>query len=87
MIAAVVILVAWLLGVPPHPTAMVLLAVAYVLYLLPTRVRRIALPVTVLGIALAYPIVWANDQADQDRGCSSSRSSANFPSWTRWSRW
>jgi branched-chain amino acid transport system permease protein len=61
LIAALVVLLAWAAGVPPHPTLLVLLAIAYALYLLPRRVRRIALPLTVLGIALAYPVLWANE--------------------------
>jgi hypothetical protein len=55
IIAAVVILAAWAGGVPPDPSLLVLLAVTYVMYLLPRRVRRIALPLTVLGLAAAYP--------------------------------
>jgi branched-chain amino acid transport system permease protein len=61
VIAGLVILIAWAAGIPPHPTLLVLLAVTYALYLLPGRSRRIALPLTVLGIALAYPILWANE--------------------------
>ncbi len=61
VIAAVVMLLAWALGVPPHPTLLALLAIVYVLYLLPPRIRRIALPLTVLGVAIAYPILWANE--------------------------
>jgi branched-chain amino acid transport system permease protein len=62
VIAAVVILLAWaLFGVPPHPAAMVLLAIAYVLFLLPRKIRRFALPATVLALAIAYPIVWADE--------------------------
>jgi branched-chain amino acid transport system permease protein len=64
VIAAIVILLSWLLGLPPHPTLVVLLAVTYALYLLPPRARRIALPATVLALAVAYPIIWANDQLD-----------------------
>ncbi len=33
----------------------------YALYLLPPRIRRIALPLTVLGVAIVYPILWANE--------------------------
>ena len=55
------LVIAWAAGVPPHPTLLALLAVVYVLYLLPQRARRIALPLTVLGIAVAYPILWANE--------------------------
>jgi branched-chain amino acid transport system permease protein len=61
VIAALVLLLAWAAGVPPHPTLVALLAIVYALYLLPRRVRRIALPLTVLGIALVYPILWANE--------------------------
>ncbi len=61
VIAALVLLVAWALGVPPHPTLLALLAIVYALYLLPPRIRRIALPLTVLGVAIAYPILWANE--------------------------
>jgi branched-chain amino acid transport system permease protein len=61
VIAALVLVIAWAVGVPPHPTLLVLLAVVYALYLLPRRTRRIAMPLTVLGIALAYPILWANE--------------------------
>ena len=61
VIAALVLAIAWAAGMPPHPTLLALLAVLYALYLLPRRARRIALPLTVLGIALAYPILWANE--------------------------
>ena len=66
VITGVVLLVAWALGVPPHPTLLVVLAITYVLFLLPRDVRRIALPVTVLALALAYPFAWANEQAGQN---------------------
>ena len=61
VIAALVLLLGWAAGVPPHPTFIALLAIVYVLYLLPRRIRRIALPLTVLAIALLYPILWANE--------------------------
>ena len=61
VIAAFVLVLAWAAGVPPHPTLLGLLAVVYALYLLPRRARRIALPLTVLGIAVAYPFLWANE--------------------------
>ncbi len=61
VIAGVVILLAWLLGVPPHPTAMGLLAIGYVLYILPPRIRRFVLPLTVLAIAITYPFLWAEE--------------------------
>jgi branched-chain amino acid transport system permease protein len=65
-IAVLVILIAWAAGVPPHPTLIVLLAITYVLYLLPQRIRRIALPATVLAIAIVYPILWANELAGEN---------------------
>jgi branched-chain amino acid transport system permease protein len=61
VIAALVLLLSWAAGVPPHPTLLALLAVVYVLYLMPPRLRRVALPLTVLGVALLYPILWANE--------------------------
>jgi branched-chain amino acid transport system permease protein len=61
--AALVMLVAWGLGVRPHPTLIVLLGITYALYLMPRRGRRIALPVTVFGLAVVYPILWVDDQA------------------------
>jgi branched-chain amino acid transport system permease protein len=54
-IAAAVILVVWAAGLPPDPSLLVLLAITYALYLLPRRVRRIAVPVTVFVLAVLYP--------------------------------
>jgi branched-chain amino acid transport system permease protein len=65
VIAAVVILVAWALGVAPDSGALVLLAIVYVLYLLPRRIRRYALPATILVLALIYPLLI--QQADYQR--------------------
>ena len=61
VIALLVLGIGWLLGVPPHPTFLALLAIVYVLYLLPPRVRKFALPLTVLAIAILYPVLWANE--------------------------
>jgi branched-chain amino acid transport system permease protein len=55
IIAAVVILAAWAGGKPPDSALLVLLAMTYVLYLLPRRIRRVAVPVTVFALAVAYP--------------------------------
>jgi branched-chain amino acid transport system permease protein len=66
VIALLVLALAWAAGVPPHPTLLALLAVVYALYLVPPRARRIAMPLTVLGIALAYPILWANELTGTD---------------------
>ena len=55
VIAALVILTAWAGGVAPDSALIVLLAITYVLYLLPRRVRRFAVPVTAFGLVVAYP--------------------------------
>jgi branched-chain amino acid transport system permease protein len=55
VIAAAVILVAWAAGTQPDPSLLVLLAITYALYLMPPSWRRIALPVTVLLLVVAYP--------------------------------
>jgi branched-chain amino acid transport system permease protein len=55
VIAGVVLLIAWAGGLPPDPSLVVLLAITYVLYLLPRRVRRFAVPTTVLALVAAYP--------------------------------
>jgi branched-chain amino acid transport system permease protein len=55
VIAAVVLLVSWAAGLPPDSALLGLLAITYVLYLLPPRVRRVAVPLTVFGLAVAYP--------------------------------
>ena len=66
VIAVFVLLVAWLLGLPPHPTLVVLLAI-YV-RALPAAAAHPAVrrPVTVLVLAVVYPIAWANEQAGQN---------------------
>jgi branched-chain amino acid transport system permease protein len=61
VIAVLLLGLGWLAGVPPHPTFLALLAIVYVLYLMPPHIRRIAVPVTVLGVAIAYPFLWANE--------------------------
>jgi branched-chain amino acid transport system permease protein len=57
VIAVLVILVAWAAGVTPDPSLIVLLLITYALYLLPHRIRRIALPLTVLLLAIVYPLL------------------------------
>ena len=57
VIAALVIAVAWLAGVAPDSGAMGLLVLCYVLYLLPRRIRRYALPLTILALAIVYPLL------------------------------
>ena len=55
VIAAAVILVAWAAGTPPDPSLIVLLAMTYVLYLLPSRWRRFAAPGAAFALVVAYP--------------------------------
>jgi branched-chain amino acid transport system permease protein len=55
VIAGLVILVAWVGGLAPDPSLIVLLALTYVLYLLPSRVRRFAAPLTAFALVIAYP--------------------------------
>jgi branched-chain amino acid transport system permease protein len=55
VIAGSVIAIAWAGGIAPDPSLIFLLAITYVLYLLPARVRRFAVPVTVLALVIAYP--------------------------------
>jgi branched-chain amino acid transport system permease protein len=57
VIALLVILIVWANGLPPDPSLIVLLLVTYALYLLPRKVRRFALPVTALALAVAYPFL------------------------------
>ena len=55
VIAGLVLLVAWALGVAPDSALVVLLLITYVLYLLPPRWRRFAVPATALALVAAYP--------------------------------
>jgi branched-chain amino acid transport system permease protein len=55
VIAVAVILIAWAVGTQPDPSLLVLLVITYGLYLMPAGWRRIALPVTVLLLVVAYP--------------------------------
>jgi branched-chain amino acid transport system permease protein len=55
VIATFVLLAAWAGGIAPDPSLLVLLALTYVLYLLPSRWRRFAVPVTVFALVVAYP--------------------------------
>jgi branched-chain amino acid transport system permease protein len=57
LIAVLVILIAWAAGVAPDPSLIVLLAITYALYLTPPRVRRFALPLTVLLLVVVYPLL------------------------------
>src|SRR5207247_4631586 len=50
-----VLLVAWAAGTTADPSLLVLLAITYVLYLLPRKVRRFAVPLTALALVAAYP--------------------------------
>jgi branched-chain amino acid transport system permease protein len=55
VIAGLVLLAAWAGGVPPDSALLVLLLISYALYLLPPKVRRIAVPLTVTALVVAYP--------------------------------
>jgi branched-chain amino acid transport system permease protein len=55
VIGGAVLLAVWAAGVRPDPSLLVLLGLSYALYLLPRRVRRFALPVTVFALVVAYP--------------------------------
>jgi branched-chain amino acid transport system permease protein len=55
LVAAVAILVAWLPWRGPDPGFIILLAIAYGLYVMPRPARRYALPATVLVLAALYP--------------------------------
>jgi branched-chain amino acid transport system permease protein len=55
VIGGLVILIAWALGVPPDSALIALLAITYVLYLLPSRWRRFAVPLTIFTLVVAYP--------------------------------
>ena len=57
VIAVVVLLIAWAAGVAPDPSLIVLLLITYALYLMPRRARRVALPLTVLLLAIVYPLL------------------------------
>jgi branched-chain amino acid transport system permease protein len=59
--AALVVLVVWARGTQPSFTLVVLLAIIYALYVLPPRLRQFVVPATVLAIAVAYPILYAED--------------------------
>ena len=51
-----VIFLTWAAGTPPSPAVLVLLALCYALYVMPSHIRRYALPVTVLALAATYPL-------------------------------
>ena len=58
IIAVAVILVSWAFWVQPSPLLLILLAITYVLYLLPAGIRRWAAPLTALVIAVLYPLLY-----------------------------
>jgi branched-chain amino acid transport system permease protein len=65
LVIGVVVILVTLPVRTPDPAAMVLLGVAYALYIMPSSWRRYALPGTVLAVALAYPLLI--QQADYHR--------------------
>jgi branched-chain amino acid transport system permease protein len=56
-----VILIVWARGTQPSLTVVVLLAIIFALWALPARLRQFVVPVTVLALAIAYPIFYAQD--------------------------
>src|SRR6476646_5389132 len=56
VIGAVVLLLTLPLRTP-DPAALVFLLIVWALYVMPRRWRRIALPLTVLALAVAYPLL------------------------------
>jgi len=85
LIAASVLLIAWVAGVPPDPSILFLLTISYVLYLLPGRVRRFALPLTAFALVVAYP--YFVQQTNYQRFLFDLPVFNAFPAWTRWCRW
>ena len=59
--AGLVLLIVWARGTQPSFTLIVLLGIIFALYILPARLRQYAIPVTVLAIAVAYPILYAQN--------------------------
>jgi branched-chain amino acid transport system permease protein len=55
-IALPVIFLTWAAGTPPSPAVLVLLGICYALYVMPAHIRKYALPLTVLTLAVAYPL-------------------------------
>ena len=53
--------IVWGRGTQPSLTLVALLAIIYALYVLPPRLRQFVVPVTVLAIAIAYPILLAEN--------------------------
>ena len=62
-VSAVVLglLVVWGRGTQPSWTLVILLGILVALYLVPPRMRQYVVPVTVLGIAISYPILIAEN--------------------------
>ena len=57
LVIALLVIVLTLPVRTPDPAAMVLLAIAYTLYVMPRRWRRYALPATVLALLVVYPLL------------------------------
>jgi branched-chain amino acid transport system permease protein len=58
---ALVALAVWASGTQPSLTVVVLAGMIYALYSLPSRLRQFVVPLTVLGLAIAYPIFYAEN--------------------------
>ncbi len=60
-IVALVLLVVWGRGTQPSSSFVILLGIILALYLVPARARQFVVPLTVLGLAIAYPIFIAEN--------------------------
>jgi branched-chain amino acid transport system permease protein len=60
-VTALVLLVVWGRGTQPSLTLVLLFAIIFALWILPARLRQFVVPVTVLALAIAYPIFFAQD--------------------------
>jgi len=57
LVLALLVIVVSLPWRTPDPAALVLFAIVYVLYVLPRRIRRYALPATIVTLVVLYPLL------------------------------
>jgi branched-chain amino acid transport system permease protein len=60
-LVVLLLLIVWARGTQPSWTLVILLGIILALFLVPPRVRQYVVPVTVLGVAVAYPILIAEN--------------------------
>ncbi len=85
VIAGVVILIALALGVPPHPSLLALLAITYVLYLLPRHIRRFALADHRARPRARLPVPLGERAQRAERALRDPGLQDASRAWTRWS--